>query len=98
MLNLNSVIVFSENPKKLEEFYAKVLEKEPEWSGGNFVGWKVGSGYFTIGPHDKVKGMAKEPQRLMFFFETTDVEGEFARIKGLGAKVIAKPYNPGEEP
>ena len=98
MLNLNSVLVFSENPKALVEFYQKILGKESEWSGGDFVGWQVGDGYLTVGPHSEVRGRAKEPQRVMFNLETDDVAGEFARIKGLGAKVIQEPYQPGEEP
>lgn len=34
----------------------------------------------------------------MFNFETSDVEGEFERLVGLGAKAVAKPYHPGEDP
>lgn len=98
MLNLNSVIVFSENPKGLVDFYKKVFAKDPEWSGGDFVGWKIGDGYFTIGPHDKVQGKNGGPERIIVNFETTDVAGEFARIKGVGASVVATPYHPGEEP
>lgn len=98
MLNLNSVIVFSENPKNLVEFYKKVFAKVPEWTGGGFVSWKVGVGYFTIGPHDKVHGKSTSPERIMFNFETADVSGEFERIKGLGAQVIATPYQPSEAP
>lgn len=71
---------------------------EPSWTGGDFVGFKVGAGYLTIGPHSEVKGMAKDPKRMMFFFETTDVAGEHKRMLGLGAQEIAAPYNPGEEP
>lgn len=98
MLNLNSVIVFSENPETLVEFYKKVFQKDPDWSGGDFSGWQVGSGYLTVGPHDKVHGKSTNPERMMFFLETDDVAGEFARIKGLGSTVVAEPYHPGEEP
>ncbi|MBI3379465.1 VOC family protein [Candidatus Gottesmanbacteria bacterium] len=98
MLNLNSIIIFSENPKVLVDFYKKVLQKDPGWTGGEFVGWQAGSGYLTIGPHSKVHGKSTNPERLMFFFETKDVAGEFTRLKGLGATVVAEPYQPGEEP
>lgn len=98
MLNLNSLLLFSENPQKLVDFYKKVLESDPEWEGGDFVGFKAGDGFLTIGPHGKVKGVSKNPERIMFNFETTEVEGEFERIKKLGAKVIAKPYHPDEDP
>lgn len=98
MLNFNSILVFSENPKELSEFYKKVFEKDPEWEGGDYVGFKVGAAFITVGPHDKVVGKNQNPERIMFNFETDDVEGEFERIKKLGATVVAEPYSPGEEP
>lgn len=98
MLDFNSILVFSENPKKLVDFYKKVLQKDPEWEGGDFSGFQAGTGFLTFGPHDKVKGTSKNPERIMFNFETNDVKGEFERISKLGAKVIAKPYKPDEDP
>lgn len=98
MLNLNSILVFSENPTKLVDFYKKVLQKDPDWSGGDFQGFQVGDGSIAIGPHDKVQGKNTNPERMMFNLETSDVAGEFKRIEGLGATVITKPYQPGEEP
>lgn len=98
MLNLDSLLVFSENPKKLVEFYKKVLDEEPGWTGGDYTGFKVGSSYLMIGPHDKVKGSNVNPERIMFNFSTSDVKAEFERIKNLGAKIVAEPYQPGEEP
>src|SRR3990172_9686334 len=96
MLNLNAVIVCSEHPGKLVTFYKKILGMDPGWTGGDFTGFQVGSGFLTIGPHSEVKGTAKEPKRMMFFFETTDVAGQHKRMLGLGAKEIASPYKPGE--
>lgn len=98
MLNFNSILVFSEDPKKLSEFYKKIFEKDPEWNEGGYSAFQVGSGFITVGPHDKVKGKAANPERIMFNLETDDVQGEFDRIKGLGAEVIAEPYGPEEEP
>ena len=98
MLNLNSLIVFSENPSSLMDFYKKVLQKETKWSGGDFSGIEAGSGVLIIGPHDKVKGKNTQPERMIYNLETDDVEAEFARIKELGAGVVAEPYHPDEEP
>ncbi len=97
MLNFNSLLVFSQDPKALAGFYEKVFGAKPGWSGGDFVGFSVGTGFFTIGSHDKIHGKSKEPARIMFNFETEDVQGEFKRIKKLGAKVIAEPYHPRED-
>ena len=96
MLNLNSVMVFSQSPEKLGDFYSKVFGKKPDWTGGEFLGFKVGAGMMVIGPHDKVKGRNLHPERIMFQFETSEMLTEFERISKLGAKVIAKPYHPAE--
>ena len=98
MLNFNSILVGSENPKKLIAFYKKVLGKESAWGDGDWGGFEIGDAFLTIGPHSKVKGKSKEPERILINFETKDVKGEFERIKELGAKVVAQPYQPGEEP
>ncbi len=91
-LNFNSILVFSENPGKLSEFYKKVFEKEPDMADGGYYGFLVGSAFINFGPHDKVKGENKNPERIMFNFETSDTKSEFERIKNIGAKVIAEPY------
>jgi predicted enzyme related to lactoylglutathione lyase len=89
-------LLFSEKPKQLAEFYEKVIGKPPEWNGGDFVGWIIGNTFFTIGPHDQVKGKNQTPERMIFNFESMDVEEDFKRIRDLGAKVVAEPYHPGE--
>lgn len=97
MLKLNSLNMGSADPKKLVEFYSKVFDKKPDMEEEGWGGFLMGSTFLGIGPHDQVKGMAKEPQRLMFNLETDDVKGEFERIQKVGATVIAKPYQMGEE-
>lgn len=97
MLNLNSLLVFSENPKALADFYKKVFQVDPEWSEGEYRGFQAVSGHLIIGPHDKVHGKSAQPERIMFNFETPDIKKEFERIKSLGAKVIKDPYHPSEE-
>ncbi len=97
MLNLNSVMIGSENPKQLAAFYGKILDKRPDMEDNGYIGFLAGSCFISVGPHDKVKGKSENPERIMFFFETEDVKAEFERLKGLGAEVIAEPYNPGEQ-
>ncbi len=96
MLNFNSLLLFSEAPKKLVDFYRKILARNPKWEEGDFTVFEVGTGSLVIGPHSKVHGASKNPERLMFNFETSEVKGEFERIKALGAKVVAEPYHMGE--
>jgi predicted enzyme related to lactoylglutathione lyase len=60
-----------------------------------WFGWKVGETFFSVGEHSKMKGKAKDAGRVMFNLETTEVKEEFKRIRGLGAEVIAEPYEMG---
>ena len=96
MLNFSSTLLFSENPQKLIDFYKKVFEKDPDMVMEDYAGFVMGKGFFSIGPHDKVKGKNTHPERVLFNFETEDVKGEFERIKKLGADVIAEPYTMGD--
>ena len=98
MLNFNSILVFSGNPKRLADFYKQVFQKDPDWSEGGYYGFMAGKGFIVFGPHDKVQGRNPTPERVMFNFETGNVKGEFERIKSLGASVVAEPYNPMEDP
>lgn len=92
MLNFNSILLSSDNAKELIAFYTKVFDKTPDWAEADWAGFQVGSGFFSVGPHDKVKGAAIQPERILLNFETKDVSLEFDRIKKLGATVVAKPY------
>jgi predicted enzyme related to lactoylglutathione lyase len=96
MLNLNSVMLGSANPQALADFYENVLNKKPDFADGGWFGFNVGACQLSMGPHSEVKGKATEPQRIILNFETTEVKAEFERIKTLGAKVIAEPYQMGE--
>lgn len=97
MLKLNSLLIGSENPKKLAAFYAEVLQSKPGWEGGDFIGFEAGNCYLMVGPHDKVHGQSANPERIIFNFETSDIENDFRRIQSIeGARVIQEPYSPGE--
>lgn len=97
MLNLNSLLMSSQTPQKLVDFYRRVLARDVTWDEGEYKGFKVGDGALVIGPHGNVRGPSQNPERIIFNLETGDVKGEFERIKGLGAKVIAEPYAMGED-
>jgi predicted enzyme related to lactoylglutathione lyase len=98
MLNLGTIMIGSKKPKELSVFYSKVLEKDPDWSDGNWFGFQSGNTSIAIGEHSEVEDSAKEPQRIILNFDSKDVKGEFERIKQIeGIKVIKEPYNPGEE-
>jgi len=97
MLDLNTVMLGTEDAKSLADFYAKFLGK-PDYEDQGFFGWKAGSCFLMIMPHSEVKGQNEMPGRIIINFQTPDVKGEFERIKGLGVPVVQEPYQPGGAP
>ncbi len=97
MLNLNSVMIGTKQPKALATFYEKVIGKPADMvdSENGFYGWQVGSAYLSVLEHSEMGGDSKDPGRVMLNFETSQVKEEFERIKGLGGGVIKAPYEMG---
>ena len=96
-MNFNNILIGSEQPERLVEYYTKLFGK-PGWDDGGYVGWQIGSGAVSIGPHDQVHGPNKEPGRIIWNIESDDVKGEFERFVAAGAKVVREPYGFDEFP
>ena len=91
-MDFNSILIGSEDPQRLVEYYTRVLGK-PGFSDGGYTGWQLGSGFVTVGPHSEVKGRNAAPGRIIWNIESKDVAGDFERMKAAGAIVIAEPYS-----
>ncbi len=96
-MNFNSILIGSEDPKRLSDYYTKLFGK-PGWDEGGYTGWLIGNGGITVGPHDQVKGRNAQPGRLIWNIESDDVTGDFERLKAAGATVIREPYDFEEMP
>ena len=94
-MNFNSLLIGSENPQRLVEYYSKLLGK-PAYEGDGFASWQIGSGWMSVGPHDEVHGQNAQPGRLLWNIETADVQGDFTRLKDAGATVVREPYSFGD--
>lgn len=92
MLNLNSLMIGSSQPKVLADFYENVLGKKADMNDGDWAGWMVGSSFLSVGPHSEIKGQSKEPARLMFVFETKEIKEEYERMVSAGATSVKEPY------
>jgi predicted enzyme related to lactoylglutathione lyase len=93
-VNLNNILIGSEDPQRLVDYYTKVFGK-PAMSDGGYTGWQLGAGWITVGPHTEVQGKNAHPGRFIWNIETPDVKGEFDRLVAAGATVIQEPYDPG---
>ena len=90
-MNFNSILIGSDDPKRLVEYYTKLFG-EPTFADESYAGWQLGSGTINIGAHSEVHGGNAVPGRLIWNIETTDVQGEFDRMKAAGAIVVKEPY------
>ena len=91
-MDFNSILIGSEDPERLVAFYTKLLG-EPTWNDGGYAGWLIGRGAVTVGPHDQVHGVNKEPGRIIWNIESPDVKADAERFTAAGATVIREPYS-----
>lgn len=90
-MNFNNVLIGSDDPARLAEYYTKLFG-EPTWNDGGYTTWQIGSGAISVGPHSEVTGRNVHPGRIILNIETNDVQGDFARWRDAGATVIQEPY------
>jgi len=95
-MKFSGILIGSEDPKRLADYYTKLFGK-PTWDEGGYTGWQIGSGGVSVGPHDQVKGKNAHPGRIIWNIETPDVKGEYAKLKAAGAKVVREPYALGDQ-
>jgi predicted enzyme related to lactoylglutathione lyase len=95
-MNFNSILIGSEDPQRLADYYTRLFGA-PTWNEGGYIGWLIGSGAVTVGPHDQVHGKNAQPGRIIWNIESADVTGDFERFKAAGATVVREPYGYGED-
>ena len=96
-MDLNGLLIGTENPDKLKDYYTKLFGK-PGFDEGGYFGWQIGSGLLSFGPHDQVKGRNTTPGRIIWNITAADVEAEFKKLKAAGATVVKEPYEMGDAP
>lgn len=97
MLKLNNIMIGTSAFKAMADFYEKVIGRPDLNEGDQWFTWNTDEKTsLSIGPHSEVTGQAREPQRIIFNYETPDVRKEFDRIKkATGATVVKEPYEMG---
>ncbi len=96
-MDLNGILIGSDNPQQLREYYTKLFGK-PGWDEGGFFGWQIGTGSVTVGTHDQVKGKNTDSARVIWNIQTADVKGQVEKLKAAGATVVREPYQPDGAP
>lgn len=96
-MDFNSILIGSEDPQRLAEYYTKLFG-DPQMSDGGYTGWAIGRGWVTVGPHDQVHGKNVAPGRVIWNIETAEVQENFDRFVAAGAIVVREPYGFDQEP
>jgi predicted enzyme related to lactoylglutathione lyase len=96
-MNLNNILIGSENPQQLADYYRKLFG-EPMYAEGGYTTWQLGSGYVSVGPHSEVHGKNAAPGRLIWNIESDDVKADTQRFKDAGAIVVKDAYEFDEAP
>ena len=96
-MNFNSILIGSDDPQRLVEYYTRVLG-QPTFSDGGYTGWQIGDGNVAIGAHSEVHGKNAHPGRIIWNIESPDVKGDFERFVAAGAIVVREPYSFEEVP
>jgi predicted enzyme related to lactoylglutathione lyase len=90
-VNFNSILIGSDNPARLVEYYTRLFG-DPVMDEGGYTGWSIGSGFIAVGAHSEVAGENREPGRCIWNVETDDVQGDFDRLSAASAIVVREPY------
>lgn len=96
------ILIWSENPDKLMEFYRDVLElqiaEKVDLPAKNEVGadygYQMNSGELPvcwIGRHSEVVGKSKEPVRIMHNLKTDEVQKWYEKVKAAGCEILQPP-------
>jgi predicted enzyme related to lactoylglutathione lyase len=91
-MDFNGILIGSDDPQRLADYY-RTLFGEPTWADGGYIGWQIGSGGVSVGPHSEVHGKNAAPGRIIWNIESDDVKGDFDRFKAAGAIVVREPYS-----
>lgn len=93
---ISAILIWSEDYKKFSDWYVgtlglKVIEEinHPEDTG---VGMMVGPNYLWIGQHSKVKGISKEPDRIMLNLLVDSVTESYNQLKSKNVEFITNPF------
>lgn len=97
---IESITLFSENAKNLADFYKNkvglkmTMEAEVGEKGENLFGFEFegGPGLYVM-DHSKVKGKQKEPERIIFNLEVSDIEEDVKKLDEMGVKKIQDTYH-----
>jgi len=91
-MGMHSVLIWSEDVKRLIPFYRDVLGLKPQMENEGFVAFEASTGaVLALGAHSEVKGRAQDPYRMMVDLAVDDCQAEYERLSKQGVEFIRTP-------
>lgn len=89
--NIAGVIIWTQNLKRMINFYEDTLKLKPFSKRSGFIAFKFGDIRLNIGLHSKVKGKSNEPYRIMVNLTTHDIQNDYHSLSQQGVQFIRMP-------
>jgi predicted enzyme related to lactoylglutathione lyase len=89
---VNSVVIWTEDVKKLAPFYRDTLGLKATEMGDEGALFELGGRQqLGLGLHSEVKGRSKEPDRVMINLDVDDIRAEYERLRAKGVQFVREP-------
>ena len=85
------VTLWTDDLERLVRFYRDTLGLKVHRHHGDFVNFVFGDMRLNLGFHDRVKGSASDPYRVMVHLAVSDIHGEHRRLREQGVQFIRVP-------
>jgi len=94
--SISSILIWSQNYRKLADWYIKHLELTPLFElthpQDTGVAFKIGESRLFIGQHSLVVGKNIDPHRHMFNLEVNSVSNVYEKLTNNGVEFLATPF------
>lgn len=75
----------------MRRFYVESLGLLPRSDRPNFVNFQIGAARLTLGVHQAVDGVSRDPLRIMINLAVTDIDAAHERLSKLGIPCLRAP-------
>ena len=89
--NVAGVIIWTENLEQLAAFYQEVIGLKPHSVQPTFISYRFGEMRFSLGVHQQVSGLSREPYRVMINLGVSNIHQVYERLKERGVAFIRPP-------
>ena len=89
------IIISTEDFPRLLPFYRDTLGLGTQMESDGFA--VLGGGQLALGHHSKVKGKARDPNRVLVNLNVDNCQVEYERLKKMGVEFIREPSKEGQD-